>query len=753
MPTLLVDDGFQHANTTAGGAGSTTGVPTTPATGAANGWIDINGSVASINSNTLKMTTDAGTINTNFWSRDYLTRSAETSQNPRLRVYFLYTGSGTSAFPLAILRYTGQANNRYLVYATGTQLSAAWVSGAAVLTQIGTPVTATLTSGHYYCLQAAIAGSTITTSLYDLGTALPAQTGTEPTLGTALATYTASDTTIAAATGQTFGVNVNSNNAANNAMTVTRFVAEDTTPVVLQPNNASITYSPYNWIVSAASAETVNPGAYFSLLFTGTAITLAFDTTNGFAGSGFWIRVDGGSWVYNTLTSSLPVTGLANGQHLFELVFSGVNTTSNRWNAAQRTAIIMTSITLDSGATVAAINKAPYNILIYGDSITEGLNTRGTASTVATDDALPAWSYSLRELLGCEVGVVGFGGQGWDWAGTGNVPIFPSAYNLIRSGVNRVFTPTPNLIIIAHGENDFLNSTPTATVAANVTTVITALKAVSKVLVITPLSGGYKSTIQPAASAAGATVIDASTVLIAPPSVDYETDNIHPVAAASRGKYGPWVAEQVVTLGLLSGATIPAAVNVRSGVATGNTTGTLVVPAASQVVAGVIFDNGTVGTVVVPATSDVRSGVAVGSGHGTLVVPTPSTVVIDTIYDNGTVGLFLRDYPAIPVWTISGDMHAGDVGRPLNLQLFEDDGTTPLNVSTATVIFSLYDPTGNVSTRTAAFITDGTDGKVGYLTVANDLTVGNWQIQATATFTDGTVWHSDRYGFRVNSNL
>ena len=47
MPDTL-DEGFTHANTSPGSAGSTTGVPTTPAIGAANGWTDVHGNVANI---------------------------------------------------------------------------------------------------------------------------------------------------------------------------------------------------------------------------------------------------------------------------------------------------------------------------------------------------------------------------------------------------------------------------------------------------------------------------------------------------------------------------------------------------------------------------------------------------------------------------------------------------------------------------------------------------------------------------------
>lgn len=47
MANVMLDDGFQCGNSTAGAAGTHTGVPTTPAVGAANGWNDFQGNVGS----------------------------------------------------------------------------------------------------------------------------------------------------------------------------------------------------------------------------------------------------------------------------------------------------------------------------------------------------------------------------------------------------------------------------------------------------------------------------------------------------------------------------------------------------------------------------------------------------------------------------------------------------------------------------------------------------------------------------------
>jgi hypothetical protein len=79
--------------------------------------------------------------------------------------------------------------------------------------------------------------------------------------------------------------------------------------------------------------------------------------------------------------------------------------------------------------------------------------------------------------------------------------------------------------------------------------------------------------------------------------------------------------------GTFSGGTIPAASNVRSGVAVGAGTGTLVVPSAANVRHGVTFDNGTTGTAYIPAAADVRLGTHTDATTGTLAVPTASQVL------------------------------------------------------------------------------------------------------------------------------
>jgi hypothetical protein len=88
-----------------------------------------------------------------------------------------------------------------------------------------------------------------------------------------------------------------------------------------------------------------------------------------------------------------------------------------------------------------------------------------------------------------------------------------------------------------------------------------------------------------------------------------------------------------------AGGPYPSAADVRLGTATGSgSTGTLHVPAAAQVLAGVAVD-ATTGTVTLPTAAQVEGGVTFGPGGGTTgTAPSPSSVAAAVwAYGNRTV--------------------------------------------------------------------------------------------------------------------
>lgn len=99
-------------------------------------------------------------------------------------------------------------------------------------------------------------------------------------------------------------------------------------------------------------------------------------------------------------------------------------------------------------------------------------------------------------------------------------------------------------------------------------------------------------------------------------------------------------------------------------------------------------------------------------------------------------------------------IHVGDVGTIIRLTITESDGTTAVDVSTATVKkFYFAKPSGEKLAVTAEFNTTGVDGKLKYTTIAGDIDVaGVWQVQAYVEI--GTAkYYSTKTTFSVQSNL
>lgn len=100
-----------------------------------------------------------------------------------------------------------------------------------------------------------------------------------------------------------------------------------------------------------------------------------------------------------------------------------------------------------------------------------------------------------------------------------------------------------------------------------------------------------------------------------------------------------------------------------------------------------------------------------------------------------------------------GNIRIGDIGTVFRLTVKDQDEVV-VDVSTAStkqIIFT--DPSGTTTAKTATFTTDGTDGKIQYQTVANDLDeAGQWQIQGYVVISSGS-WKTNILRFDVLANL
>ncbi len=98
------------------------------------------------------------------------------------------------------------------------------------------------------------------------------------------------------------------------------------------------------------------------------------------------------------------------------------------------------------------------------------------------------------------------------------------------------------------------------------------------------------------------------------------------------------------------------------------------------------------------------------------------------------------------------EIHVGDIGTVFELTVM--DGAAVVNISTATTKqIILKKPDLTKSTKTATFTTDGSDGKMRYVIVADDLDQsGDWQAQGKIIMPSGT-WYTDISEFTVHANL
>lgn len=265
------------------------------------------------------------------------------------------------------------------------------------------------------------------------------------------------------------------------------------------PNNAGILYSPYTWQVSSSVAISGTPGSYLRTLFTGSSLQITVDTSTAVAPCAqYWYRVDGtiGTWTKSdictaTTTVTMPTQTTTYAYHLLEIINKSKDFVSapNSWTPPTQTSLNITGLVLDAGGTVTLPGRRKYNIIVYGDSITEGVRTISQNSTPDGDDASVEWSYNLGPVLDAEVGVVGWGAQGWVTTGTG-AP-FNTSWNFYLAGQSRVFTPAPDMVVINEGQNFSVT-------AAQCEAVLNAMFAVmpnTRIVLMRPFSGNNAAAI------------------------------------------------------------------------------------------------------------------------------------------------------------------------------------------------------------------------------------------------------------------
>lgn len=101
---------------------------------------------------------------------------------------------------------------------------------------------------------------------------------------------------------------------------------------------------------------------------------------------------------------------------------------------------------------------------------------------------------------------------------------------------------------------------------------------------------------------------------------------------------------------------------------------------------------------------------------------------------------------------MASEIHVGDIGTELIITV-KDDGVV-VDISAATLLqIIIKKPNGISYTKTGTLYTDGTDGKMKYVSVDGDFSApGNYKIQGKVTLTGGT-YYSSISDFQVYCNL
>ena len=326
--------------------------------------------------------------------------------------------------------------------------------------------------------------------------------------------------------------------------------AESVAQTTIMMDNAAILYSPFNWAVTSHNAKTINSGAYFKVFFSGTSCRLITNTSADIEPfPQINVRIDGGTFTRYTLAPGNPTITVASGyddrKHLLEVIVKSTSGHVDRW-AKQQNGVTFTGLQFDSGTTVTAPVRKPYNVIIYGDSITEAGVVHTTLQDTDNNDATGDYAWVLSQVLPIEIGVIGFSATGITKSGSGSVPPLSTSYQFLWAGQPRSFSnPTPDLIIYNEGTNDQQDIT------ATFTTIVKAHKTLApkaKQLLLRPFNGAHASEIKAVAAAdkTGNVTYGDTTGFLNPSTDTY--DGKHPWDSVHVGVLAPRLIKLIMPL-------------------------------------------------------------------------------------------------------------------------------------------------------------------------------------------------------------
>lgn len=279
----------------------------------------------------------------------------------------------------------------------------------------------------------------------------------------------------------------------------------------LEAANPSVVLSPYNWTTGLANgaARTWNTGAYARASVVGTrSAHIVFGPTADLVTVAY--QIDEGPVITQGVVSNgtIPVTLADTGLHTVTVWLNSLSQTTGRWSGLN--ALTLAGFQLGDGGVGAAASRGSKNLLIFGDSITEGIQANEGA-----DGALYSFAWIVGESLAAgdwEYGIVACGSSGYSvavGAGNGGTPaaFIPgneggSWWNkvdgtggkrTIGTGAAERFSPQPDVILENWGTNDVLQGVGTATAQEAVSGLYQALRTAAPSALLLKLIpfGGY----------------------------------------------------------------------------------------------------------------------------------------------------------------------------------------------------------------------------------------------------------------------
>ena len=308
-------------------------------------------------------------------------------------------------------------------------------------------------------------------------------------------------------------ISTTNNNSLTNPSSITLTASAGGSTQTIAVDNAAITWSPGAWDtinvgtygVSVLSKQSSSTGSYFKFKVNAcTDVSLLIDSSisNSISAGNrpsltYAVNYGARTTTQISAQSSIAlVSGAASADRVFEIWLMSVeNSGGTRFSSSAGTSftngVRIQGLQINSGASMAAYPIIKSKKLIYwGDSIVEGVfagvgfgnNNQSTSNNDPLSTSIPALAYALD----CEYGQVGYGGQGWEVAGSADVT-FANGWNKFATDRTKSLSGVFDYAFVMHGTND--GSNVTSTVQAWIASARTALGANTYIFVVIPVGG------------------------------------------------------------------------------------------------------------------------------------------------------------------------------------------------------------------------------------------------------------------------